>query len=169
MQFPINRSLVALVLLVSLFACSKKVEVPIVPPTPLGMKWSVDGVAVQTTEVSTGYAGPTSAPTYATVEGRNAADGTIVDFDFPLPFAVGTYVLVQRSPMAGQVGAYYSDQKNSQGLQPHYVGRTGTLVVTRVTNSTVEGTFSFTAECGSSLCVPGSTKSITNGSFSGSR
>ena len=166
LRLPLIRRLVTLLLLASLFACSKKVEAPVVPPTPLGMKWSLDGVGVEATNVYTRVSGTFPS---ASLEGYDALTGSTLRFSLPLPFATGTYEIVHGIPTASQTDAVYDERATGTGLGPHYLGRTGTLVVTRVTNSTVEGTFTLTAECAVVSCIQGSTKSITNGSFSCSR
>ena len=162
MRLPIIRRLVTLLLLASLFACSKKVEAPVVPPTPLGMKWLLDGVRVEATNVYTRFSGTFPS---ASIEGYDALKGSTLRFSLPLPFATGTYKIVPGSSTTGQTNAVYDERAIGARLGPHYLGRAGTLVVTRVTNSTVEGTFTLTADCALVSCIQGSTKSITNGSF----
>lgn len=162
MFLPVFHRRAALLLLLALSACSKKEDSPPVQPLGDSMNWTVDGAAVKTTEVNIFFSGSIGTLTRATITGINASDGTDVRLELPIPYTVGTYTLV---PGGGQASAVYHGQKDSQGARPTYAGHSGTIIISSVANSTIVGTFAFTAECESSVCLQGSTKAVTSGSF----
>lgn len=151
----------ALLLFTSLAACSSsKKDDP--PPAPTkGMSWSADG-ATQTTTTLQSQKFTATISVAGTVPGGNSP--TYLSLEFPN--AVGTYTF---GPTAVASATYVATTGPSGPSMAYYAGATGsgtvtgggTIVVTALTATNVQGTFTFTGINANT----GAAKSITNGTF----
>ena len=161
-MFPLPlRHTAALLLLMGFAACSSsKKDDPMATPTP-GMSWAVDGTTQATTtlqsqkfQASISVAGTIPA----------SANPTFLSLEFPN--AVGTYTL---GPTAAASATYVASSSSSSPSTAYYAGATGsgtvtgagTIVVTALTATNVQGTFTFTGINANT----GNAKSVTNGTF----
>ena len=149
----------ALLLFTTLAACSSGKKDDPDPAPAKGMSWTADGTAQTTTTLqsqkfqsSISVAGTVPGgtnPTYLALEFPNAV-GT---YTFgPAVAATATYV----TSVGGTSTAYYAGATGSGT-----VAGAGTIVVTALTATTVQGTFTFTGIS----AATGSAKSVSNGTF----
>ncbi|MCI1186822.1 DUF6252 family protein [Hymenobacter sp. DH14] len=158
--FPLRRS-AALLLLTTLGACSSsKKDDPTATPAK-GMSWTVDGTT-QTTTTLQSQKFQSSISVAGTIPA--SANPTYLSLEFPN--AVGTYTF---SPTAAASATYVANAGTSSPSTAYYAGATGsgtvtgagTIVVTALTATSVQGTFTFTGINANT----GNAKSITNGTF----
>ena len=153
------RPTAALLLLAALAACSSsKKDDPVAPPAP-GMTWTADGTT-QTTTTLQSQKFQSSISVAGTTSG--SANPTYLSLEFPN--AVGTYTF---SPTAAASATYAPSTGGTS--TPYYAGATGTvtvtgagtIVVTALTATNVQGTFTFTGINANT----GNAKSVSNGTF----
>ena len=159
MRSLLLRPTAALFLLTALAACSSsKKDDPAAAPAR-GMSWTADGTT-QTTTTLQSQKFQSSISVAGTVPNGNNPLYLSLEF----PNAVGTYTF---SPTAA-ASATYATSTGSMSTA-YYAGATGsgtvmgagTIVVTALTATNVQGTFTFTGINANT----GASKSVTNGTF----
>jgi hypothetical protein len=142
-----------------LAACSSKQD-DAKPTTPVGMSWTVDGMAVSTTTTQ-------SQKSSGTVSIAGTAAGSTAGYvSLEIPNAVGIYTFSPTStasalystPAPSTTTVYYAGASTSSGGVTVMGG--GTIVVTSLTATNVTGTFTFTG-----VNQSGASKAITDGTF----
>lgn len=144
------RLVTALATLTLVAACSKHDPKP--ATDPIGMRWTVDG------NEATAYATQEFA-TANTIEIRAGAGSTTggVEIELILPKKAGTYDLA-----IGEATARY-ETINSSSSTSNYKAKSGTIIVTNLTATTIKGAFNFSGE--DVAYGKTTTKTITNGKF----
>lgn len=162
MSFSLHsfRAAATVLALTALAACSSSKKDDPTPTTPLGMSWTVDGAAVNTTTVQSQKGGST-----ITIAGTTTSASPAF-LSLEIPNAVGMYTFSPTSAAAATYSINGVTLANSfyAGATPGSGGATvtgaGTIVVTTLTATNVTGTFTFTG-----ISSTGFPKSITNGTF----
>ena len=156
------RRAAALLLFTGLAACaSSKKDDPAATPAP-GMSWTADGTAHTTTTLQSQKM-QSSVSVAGTVPGGNNPLYLSLEF----PNAVGTYAF---GPAAAASATYVANTGPGGSRVVYYAGASGsgtvtgagTVVVTALTATNVQGTFAFTGINANT----GASKSITGGTFS---
>ena len=143
------RAAATVLALVFMAACSSRKDD--VTPTP-NMSWTVDGTNEKANIITHSTGGNTLFLNgYA---GDTATSYHYVSIWLPKTVAVGTYSLATNAAGA------YSTIANRTGTT--YIGRTGSITVTSLTATNIEGTFAFAETPISPQSV---IKTITNGTF----
>lgn len=164
-SFTTPAAVMAVVLLFT--ACSKKSD-PVPTSTPIwGMTWVMDGNAAKTTNVSTSayYNTGSNTSEFVGLFAGVFSDNSGLTIVLPAPLTVGTYPVVRNTSYQTGVASVSYGMDTSSGIPARFVGTSGTVTVTRLTDKSVIGTFTFSAQCTSSSCVAGSTRSFTAGTF----
>lgn len=156
--FGLATGLLALTILA---ACSSSKKDDPNPTPTTGMSWTADGGA-QTTTTLQSQKFQSSISVAGTVPNGNSPLYLSLEF----PNAVGTYTL---SSTAAASATYVTNAGSSGPGMAYYAGATGfgtvtgagTIVVTALTATNVQGTFTFTGINTNT----GASKSVTNGTF----
>ena len=156
--FPLRHT-VALSLLIGLAACSSGQKSDPKPTTATGMSWTADGTN-QTTMTLQSQKFSSSIYVAGTVPASSNPPYLSLEF----PNAVGTYTF---SPTAAASATYVASTGGTSAA--YFAGATGsgtvtgagTIVVTALTATNVQGTFTFTGINANT----GASKSVTNGTF----
>jgi Family of unknown function (DUF6252) len=151
-----------LLALTTLAACSSSKKDEPKPTPTTGMSWTADGAA-QTTATLQSQKFQSSIYVAGTVPNGNSPLYLSLEF----PNAVGTYTF---SPTAVASATYVTNAGSSGPGMAYYAGTTGfgtvtgagTIVVTALTATNVQGNFTFTGINANT----GASKSITSGTFS---
>ncbi len=151
----------ALLLFTALTACSSSKKDDPNPAPAKGMSWTADGTAQTTTTLQS-----QKFPSYISVSGTVPAGSNPTYLALEFPNAVGTYTL---SPTVAASATYVTSNGPSGTSAGYFAGATsngtvtgaGTIVVTALTATNVQGTFTFTGI----NAATGSAKSVSNGTF----
>ena len=151
----------ALLLFTALTACSSGKKDDPDPAPAKGMSWTADGTA-QTTTTLQSQKFQSSISVAGTVPGGTSPLYLSLEF----PNAVGTYTF---GPAVAATATYTTSNSPNGMSATYFAGATGsgtvmgagTIVVTAITATNVQGTFTFTGINGAT----GSAKSVSNGTF----
>ena len=154
------RRTAALLLCTALAACSSSKKDDPAPPT-IGRSWTADGTT-QTTTTLQSQKFSNSISVAGTVAGGNNPLYLSLEF----PNAVGTYTF---GPAVAATATYTTSNSPNGMSATYFAGATGsgtvagagTIVVTALTATTVQGTFTFTGIS----AATGNAKSVSNGTF----
>lgn len=156
------RVVVIVPVLAGMAACSSKKEDVQPPTSPVGMRWTADGAVLSTTSVQS------QKGSVLSVAGTVGSAATSTYLALQIPNAVGTYTF--GTTPASAASASYSVSTGA-GPTVYYAGPlpttsgfnslgSGTIVVTTLTATNVQGTFVFTGES-----ISGASKAVSNGTF----
>ena len=147
MLFSVLRRPAALLLLAGLAACSGKNE----ETTPADdLSWTVDGTAM----VSTTSQAKLDSPNIV-IDGATGTPTAGTFIRLTVPARVGNYPITSRV-----TNIFYAT--NAGSTNTVYFAESGSVTVSSLTNTRIEGTFTFT---GSQVVSNLPTKTLTNGSF----
>jgi hypothetical protein len=139
----------ALLVLAGLAACSSKNEDAAPANT---MSWTIDGSAETAAGIQI-----SSNNTAVKADGPTGSGSTAAVMSLIIPKKAGTYDLA--SGVSGATAVYVV---GASGASTGYLARTGTITVNSLSNTSLEGTFSFT---GTDLSGRNAPKAIGNGKF----
>ena len=160
MLFIALRRTTTLLLFASIAACSSSKKDDPAPPTA-GMSWTADGTSQTTTTLQS-----QKFQSSVSVAGTIPASSNPTYLSLEFPNAVGTYTF---GPAVAASATYVTNNGPNGMSAGYFAGATGsgtvagagTIVVTALTATNVQGTFTFTGI----NAATGSAKSISNGTF----